>query len=188
MNIDDLNNKKIAIAGYGVEGKAVAGFLDEYKIKYQVLDQKDGSQYLDNAKDYEIIFRSPGIKLSELRLVEAAQSGTIITSQIKYFFENCPAKIIGVTGSKGKGTTSKLIFEILQKAKINSYIAGNIGLPAIDLLKKLKADDYVILELSSFQLQDLDLSPHIAVVFMVVPSILITIPEWKNTLKLRALS
>lgn len=165
----ELRGKKIGILGYGIEGRAVARFLDRKKIPYQVLDQKENPEYLEETKNYEVLFRSPGIKLSEPALVEAKKNGTVITSQIKFFFENCPAKIIGVTGTKGKGTTSKLIFEILQKAKISSYLAGNIGIPAIDLLEKLTPEDVVVLELSSFQLQDLETSPHIAVVLMVVP-------------------
>jgi len=96
-----------------------------------------------------------------------------ITSQLKLFFDLCPSKIIGVTGTKGKGTTSSLIELMMKKAKSsklkaksfgNVYLAGNIGKPAITLLDKLKPEDWVILELSSFQLQDLGKSPDIAVI------------------------
>ena len=109
----------------------------------------------------------------------------LTTSQTKWFFEHCPCKIIGVTGTKGKGTTASLISEILVGAgfsrpsqesgraspaptKQNIYLTGNIGkTQPLDILDDLKSDDWVIYELSSFQLQDLDRSPHIGVVLMV---------------------
>ncbi len=169
MDLSALQNKKIGILGFGIEGQAMATFLKSHNISFEVFDRSNGEDYLEKASKQEILFRSPGIKLSEPALVEAAKNGVEITSQIKLFFENCKGKIIGVTGSKGKGTTSKLIYEMLQAAGINSYLAGNIGLPAIDLLEKVQPEDYVVLELSSFQLQDLKVSPHIAVVLMVVP-------------------
>ncbi|MCL5410884.1 MAG: UDP-N-acetylmuramoyl-L-alanine--D-glutamate ligase, partial [Patescibacteria group bacterium] len=149
----------------------------------------------DNLSNFDIVFRSPGISLNHPKLKEARDSGVIISSQIKLFFKLCPATIIGVTGTKGKGTTSSLIYEIVKKnlkflisnlksnpndqmtnGKINDkwemkndklsqvYLAGNIGYPAITLIPKLKSDDIVILELSSFQLMDMDKSPHIAIV------------------------
>jgi UDP-N-acetylmuramoylalanine--D-glutamate ligase len=169
MTSEDLKNKRIGIVGAGVEGKAVAAFLEKHGLAFEVFDKSTDPQYLEKASECEILFRSPGVKILEPVLVEAAKKGVKITSQIKFFMENCPAKIIGVTGSKGKGTTSQLIYNILQAAGMNSYLAGNIGVPAIDLLEKLKEDDYVVLELSSFQLQDLNTSPHIAVVLMVIP-------------------
>ncbi len=170
MNSEDLKAKKIGILGYGIEGKAVAEYLEKLGIKYKVYDKKDNPEYLSAAvSESEIIFRSPGIKALEPDLISAQKNGVIVTSQIRYFFENCPAKIIGVTGTKGKGTTSKLIFDILQEAGVPSFLAGNIGMPAIGLLETLEPDEYVVLELSSFQLQDIQQSPNVAVVLMVVP-------------------
>ena len=166
MNLSDLKNKKIAILGFGVEGNAVADFLSANNISFDVLDQKNGENYLDNLKSYDILFRSPGIKLLEPKIVQAADAEVKITSATKFFFDNCPAKIIGVTGTKGKGTTSKLIYEILKAAGAGVYLGGNIGNPVLDLIGKLKPEDFVVLELSSFQLQDLKKSPHIAVVLM----------------------
>ncbi|MDB4940232.1 MAG: UDP-N-acetylmuramoylalanine--D-glutamate ligase [Candidatus Doudnabacteria bacterium] len=169
MTLADLKNKKIAILGFGIEGQAVANYLKKHQIDFDILDKKDDPAYLEKVTQYEILFRSPGVKINEPLLIAAQKKGIEITSQVKFFLENCPAKVIGVTGSKGKGTTSKLIFEILQNAKIKAYLAGNIGIPAIDLLETITEDSYVVLELSSFQLQDLKTSPHIAVVLMVVP-------------------
>lgn len=167
MNLNDLKDKKIAILGYGIEGKAVADFLNSAGIKFDLLDQKDNPQYLDNIKSYDVLFRSPGIKLTEPKIAEAKASGVAISSQIKFFFDNCPAKIIGVTGTKGKGTTAQLIYEILKAAGISVYLGGNIGNPVLELLGKLSPEDWVVLELSSFQMQDLEKSSHIAVVLMV---------------------
>jgi UDP-N-acetylmuramoylalanine--D-glutamate ligase len=166
MNLSDLKNKKIAILGFGIEGQAVGKYLEEQGLAFDFFDRKSGANYLDSIKNYDILFRSPGVNLAEPKIIEAAKAGAIITSQIKYFFDNCPAKIIGVTGTKGKGTTSKLIYEMLKASGINCYLGGNIGLPVLDLLGKLLPDDFVVLELSSFQLIDMQKSPHIAVVLM----------------------
>ncbi len=169
MHLSDLENKKIAILGYGIEGKAVADFLDKRNLKYTVLDQKNGDDYLKALSGYEIIFRSAGIRADLPEIKTAVAAGAALTSQIKFFMENCPARIIGVTGTKGKGTTANLIYEILKRSGVSAYLAGNIGIAAIGLLDQLKPDDLVVLELSSFQLQDIQTSPHIAVVLMVVP-------------------
>ncbi len=169
MHLSDLINKKIAILGYGFEGQAIGRFLQQNNLSFARFDQKDGSDYLAKLSDYQVVFHSPGVPLSLPEISAAQKKGVVFTSQIKFFFENCSGKIIGVTGSKGKGTTAQLIYEILQHAGLSAYLAGNIGIAAIDLLGKIKPEDYVILELSSFQLQDLELSPHIAVVLMVVP-------------------
>jgi UDP-N-acetylmuramoylalanine--D-glutamate ligase len=118
-------------------------------------------------KKFDTVFRSPGFYRLSPMLLEAEKAGVQITSATKLFFELCPAKIIGVTGTKGKGTTTTLIYEMLKVGGKSAYIAGNIGKPMLELLPKLKASDWVCLELSSFQLQDLTQSPHIAVVLNI---------------------
>src|SRR5258706_5011986 len=160
-------NKKVAILGYGIEGQDVEKFLQTEKAKVAVLDKKFDENYLENLKNFDVIVRSAGVYRFLPEIVEAEKSGITITSPIKIFFENCPAKIIGVTGTKGKGTTSTLIYEILKKAKKDVYLAGNIGKPYLELLPKLTKDSWVILEMSSFQLIDLNISPHIAVVLNI---------------------
>jgi UDP-N-acetylmuramoylalanine--D-glutamate ligase len=100
-------------------------------------------------------------------LIRAEKNGVIITSQTKLFFDLCPCPIIGVTGTKGKGTTSSLIYEMLKAEGRDAYLGGNIGLPPFAFLDKLTGQSIVVLELSSFQLQDLNKSPHIAVMLMV---------------------
>jgi UDP-N-acetylmuramoylalanine--D-glutamate ligase len=133
-----------------------------------------GPDYLSALSKYEVIVRSPGVRLATKELVEAKQRGITITSQTKLFFELCPCPIIGVTGTKGKGTTSTLIYEMLKKGGKNLpagrqdvHLGGNIGMPPLDFLDTLTTHSIVVLELSSFQLQDLDKSPHIAVMLMI---------------------
>ena len=210
MNLDNFKNKKIGILGLGIEGVALYKFfcdkelelivydatpLEELKKKVMGIEGASeifensniswrlGDNYLkDLAKDgLDFIFRSPGISIFNSDLQAASKAGAEISSQIKLFFELCPAKIVGVTGTKGKGTTSSLIKNILvtsgeyrdsditaeaeQASELSSvYLAGNIGSPAVTLLENIQAKDVVILELSSFQLMDLGRSPAIAVV------------------------
>lgn len=172
-----------AIVGYGVEGQALAEyFLAHGKHTITLCDArtpaqpsvpvggdiktKFGPQYLKELDAYDVIFRSPGVPYlkKEFNTVRSK-----LTSLTRYFFEKCPAKIIGVTGTKGKGTTSTLIYEML-KAHLaagkagRAFLGGNIGVPPLTFLDQLSKNDVVILELSSFQLQDLHMSPQIAVV------------------------
>jgi len=203
MNIEQLRDKKVAILGVGMEGIALAHFLFDYTQDITLLDKllegelakraeemRDeklgkilsdsrlkrvfGPNYLNSLTDFEIIFRSPGIPYLEPKIQEAKSRGVEISSQIKLFFDLCPCPIIGVTGTKGKGTTASLIELMTRKSEIRNpkserkiYLAGNIGEAAITLIDKLSQDDIVVLELSSFQLQDMEKSPHIAVVLNI---------------------
>lgn len=124
-----------------------------------------GEHSLKEAEACEIVFRSPGIPLKKLESLRA--KGVAMTSSTKYFFEQCPCPVIGVTGTKGKGTTSTLIYLMLKEAGEDVYLGGNIGEPPLKFLDKLTKDSLVVLELSSFQLQDLDRSPHVAVLLGV---------------------
>jgi UDP-N-acetylmuramoylalanine--D-glutamate ligase len=185
----ELKNKKIGILGIGIEGVATAHFLRDSGATLTMLDQKEeaqidrtllsglkqmgitnyilGSDYLTHLEEFDIIIRSPGIKYLLPELQHAKNQGVTITSHMQLFFDHCPSKIIGVTGTKGKGTTSTLILEMLKKAGKDAYLGGNIGLPPLTFLAKLTAESIVVLELSSFKLQDLHTSPHIAVMLMV---------------------
>jgi len=162
--IKQLNNKKIAILGLGKEGLSTLKFLKKHGIKYDILDAKFSKNYLNKIGEYDIIFRTPGFPRLHPALVRAEKDGVIISSHIKLFFDLCPAKVIGITGTKGKTTTTFLIYNILKnKFGKNVFIAGNFGEPALDILPKLNNKSLVVLELSSFQLQDLHKSPFIAV-------------------------
>jgi UDP-N-acetylmuramoylalanine--D-glutamate ligase len=186
--ISDWKNKKVCILGLGVEGLSSAEFLLGKGAKVTIHDRKNeqdidhdavksvrergaefvlGENYLDNIDIYEIVVRSPGISRNNKELIAAGKKGVVITSQTKLFFDFCPCPIIGVTGTKGKGTTSSLIYEMLKKSGRDAYLGGNIGKPPFDFLNTLTSQSIVVLELSSFQLQDLEKSPHIAVMLMV---------------------
>ena len=161
---DTFKGKQIAVVGAGIEGQSSARFLREKGARVTILDQNQGENYLENLKKYDLVVRSPGVKPSTLRKFAPEQK---VTSQTKLFFDLCPGKIIGVTGTKGKGTTSSLIYEMLKKEGKDSYLVGNIGQPGLDILDKLSDQSIVVFELSSFQLQDLRKSPNIAVVLMI---------------------
>ena len=176
-------SKKIAILGFGREGKSLFKFLKkspEFRTaEIEILDQKLDKNYLKNLSRFEIIFRSPGIPYTSPQLYRARCDGTKISSATILFFKeindyklktgNYKPALIGVTGTKGKGTTSTLIYKILKNAGFKTVLAGNIGKPMLDILPQAKKADFVVLELSSFQLQDLPYSPQIAVVLDVFP-------------------
>lgn len=190
----DLKYKKIAVLGLGVENIALVLYLKSINaVDVTLCDQKIeeelgdflgmikdtnyktsfGPNYLKNLNNFDIVFRSPGLAYLTPEIQAAKASGTEVTSQTKLFFDLCPCQIIGVTGTKGKGTTSTLISEILKRndeiLKIDRkvYLAGNIGQAPIEFVDKLSENDIVVLELSSFQLQDLEKSPHIAVLLNI---------------------
>ena len=164
---------KIAIIGLGREGKSVLKFLKkspEHKTaKISVLDQTDGPEYLKDLNTFDLIFRSPGVPYNLPEIQAAIKAGKKVSSATKLFFEHCPAKIIGVTGTKGKGTTSTLLYEILKGSGKKALLAGNIGLSPLEILPKVNAKTLVVLELSSFQLQDLEKSPDVAVITEIFP-------------------
>ncbi len=177
----------IAILGYGVEGRAMLTYLLEHGYtNLTVCDQSKtlvdipgvqmrlGEHYLQKLDEFDVVFRSPGISFFRPEIQEllpetddGASSHTEISSMTKYFFEHCRAPIIGVTGTKGKGTTASLITEILRHGGKKVFLGGNIGVPAVSFLDDVSEDSFVVLELSSFQLVDLEMSPHIAVVLNV---------------------
>jgi UDP-N-acetylmuramoylalanine--D-glutamate ligase len=179
-----LTGKNIAIFGLGKEGISAANFLGKNN-NITLFDDKNEdeinksrlkklhincpvyySEKLPN-EAFDLVVRSPGVKITNPKLQRLIEKGAKLTSPTKIFFELCNTKIIGVTGTKGKGTTSTLIYEILKTTFPDVFLAGNIGLPALDVLPSLKKESIVVLEMSSFQLIDLGISPHIAVVLMI---------------------
>lgn len=163
-NLNSLKSKKIAIIGAGVEGLSTEKFLKEKGAKVTVLDKNQKEDYLKDLDKYDLVVRSPGVKLEDLEKHVAKEK---ITSQTKLFFDLNPSKAIGVTGTKGKGTTSTLIYEMLKKQGFDAYLGGNIGKPPFEFLDNLNVHSISVLELSSFQLLDLHKSPHIAVLLIV---------------------
>lgn len=160
-----IKGKRVAVIGAGVEGLSSKQWLEKHGATVTLLDKKDGEDYLKNLYQYDLVVRSPGVRLQTIEQALGTHK-VEITSQTKLFFDLCSAKIIGVTGTKGKGTTSSLIYEMLKSSGLNVYLGGNIGKPPLEFLDTLSAHHVVVLELSSFQLIDLQKSPHIAVMLM----------------------
>lgn len=163
----DWQDKKVAILGWGVDTQDVAGFLEDQGAVLTVLDEKKGAAPFGDLAKYDVLVRSPGVYRYRSEILEAEKMGVKVTSKTKIFFDVCPAKIIGVTGTKGKGTTSTLIYKMLKAAGKKVVLGGNIGVGLFEYLSELDEDSYVVMELSSFQLIDLHKSPEIAVVLMV---------------------
>lgn len=179
-----IKNRKIAIFGFAKEGLAAAnylgtankiaifddapsikpGFLKALKIKNA--DIFVGGKFLGDI-NFDYVIRSPGIRPDHPNIIKLIKKGAILTSATKIFFDEAPCEIIGVTGTKGKGTTATLIYKMLATFYDGVYLAGNIGTPALKILPGLSKKSIVILELSSFQLIDLKKSPHIAVILMI---------------------
>ncbi|MEA2065402.1 MAG: UDP-N-acetylmuramoyl-L-alanine--D-glutamate ligase [Patescibacteria group bacterium] len=178
--INKLQNKKICLLGFGIENKALIEFLIEKKIdckiticdarknivkKYKNIKYCLDKNYYQNLTDFDIIFRIAGCPLFLSEIKKAKKAGIKISSPTKLFFELCPTKnIIGVAGTKGKGTTSALIYKIIKASGKRVFFGGNIGIPMFSFFQKIKKNDWVVLELSSFQLEDLTQSPKIAVI------------------------
>ena len=153
---------KIALLGYGKEGQAAEKYFKTHfdakcdifeNFTYDEIKQRDYSSY-------DIILRSPSVPPLGVKNE---------SSPTKYFFDHCPCPIIGVTATKGKGTTCSFIKVILDAMARDAYLVGNIGTPAIEVLDNLTKDSVVVYEMSSFQLWDLEKSPHIAVIGHLEP-------------------
>lgn len=150
----------IAILGYGKEGKAVENYFKKQGKDFKIFENFTDEELKNfDLTPYEDVFRSPGVK----------PFNKTWNSSTKYFFDNCVCPIIGVTGTKGKGTTCSIITAILKNLGKKVFLVGNIGNPAIEILDEIRPDDVVVYEMSSFQLWDLEKSPKYAVVLRIEP-------------------
>ena len=164
--------EKLLILGFAREGRSTKTFLHHRFPALQVdtADRQDGPDYLKNLQDYQVIIKTPGIPPHLPEIIAAKKAGVVFTSHTQIFFEVCPSpKTIGVTGTKGKSTTASLIHHLLSQNQIPSVLVGNIGLPALDHLPQITSTTWVVIELSSYQLMDLETSPHIAVLLNIYP-------------------
>lgn len=129
-----------------------------------------GDKCLEKLKGFDIIFRSPSLLPTKEELINEANRGAIITTEIEMLMKMAPCKIIGITGSDGKTTTTTLISEMLKKAGYRVFLGGNIGMPLFTKLADIKANDILVLELSSFQLMGMDVSPDISLITNITPN------------------
>lgn len=178
--IDKLKNKKIAILGFGKEGQSTYRFIRKYLPNQQVtvLDLNDvsnnnlfngdnnveviwGKHYLDNLGDYDLIIKAPGISLKDLKDKDIRSK---ITSQLELLLEVNKDNIIGITGTKGKSTTTSLIYEVFKEQGKDVFLLGNIGIPVLDSIEEYKSDTTLVIEMSSHQLEFIKVSPHIGII------------------------
>lgn len=184
-----LRGKRVAVIGIGVSNTPLIKMLLRAGIKVTACDKKPmsafaglaeeleslgatlklGEDYLEDL-DFEVIFRTPGMRPDLPQLVAALQKGAILTSEMEVFFQVCPCRTIAVTGSDGKTTTTTIIAELLKAAGQTVYVGGNIGKPLLPDVDGMEPDDIAVLELSSFQLMTMDQSPDIAVVTNLAPN------------------
>ena len=186
---DSLKNKRVAVLGLGVSNGPLVKLLLDAGISVEVRDGASrealgdivpeleargctfvlGEDYLKEIRA-DVIFRSPGIMPHEPGIAEAVKGGAQLTSEMEAFFEVCPCRIIAVTGSDGKTTTTTVISEILKADGKTVHVGGNIGTPLLDKADTMSAEDVVVLELSSFQLMTMKKSPDMALVTNVAPN------------------
>lgn len=187
---DSLHGKSIAVIGMGVSNTPLIRMMLRADLKVTVCDKSPrervedqaaeleslgaklilGANYLEKIHKFDVIFRTPGLSPNTPELKKAVERGAELTSEMELFFTLCPCRIIAVTGSDGKTTTTTLISEFLKEAGYNVYVGGNIGKPLLPDVAGMTADDMVVLELSSFQLMSMQQSPNIAVFTNLSPN------------------
>jgi UDP-N-acetylmuramoylalanine--D-glutamate ligase len=177
------------VIGLAREGLDLSKFLVQHGASVRVTDRKSeqdlkeaaeqlggevelrlGGHSIEDLDDVDVVYASPGVAPEHELLQAARHRGIRISSLIELFFALCPAPIVGITGSAGKSTTTSLIGEIFQAAQRDVFVGGNIGRPLLGQLHKMNEKSWVVLELSSFQLEPLQASPHVAVITNVTPN------------------
>lgn len=179
MIIDKLKDKKIVILGFGREGKSSLSYIRKYlpnqliaiaddNIENIKIEDKNvckcSKNYINELDEYDIILKSPGIPVKNHKYDAVLDK---ISSQTDLFIEEYSNQIVGVTGTKGKSTTSSLIYHVLKKSGIDTILAGNIGIPVFDIIDDIHKDTVIILELSSHQLEFVHASPRIGLLLNI---------------------
>lgn len=183
--------RKVAVIGLGVSNLPLLDYLHDKKATVTIFDDRNidelpkeivekitnygfnfsfGKNSLEKLQNFDLIFRSPSCLPTKPELQAEIKRGAIVTTEIELLMKMCPSKIIGVTGSDGKTTTTSLIYAILKDAGYNTYLGGNIGTPLFTKLEEMQPEDIVVLELSSFQLMGMEVSPNIAVITNITPN------------------
>lgn len=186
-----LRGRKVAVIGLGVSNIPLIDYLHDLKSNVTFFDGKEiddidkrivdkivnygmsfsfGKGYLEKLVGFDLIFRSPSCLPTVPELAREAERGAIITTEIEMVIELCPGLVIGVTGSDGKTTTTTLIHEIIKEDGYNCFLGGNIGTPLFTRINEMQPEDIVVLELSSFQLMNMKVSPKISVITNITPN------------------
>lgn len=185
--ISFLKSKKILILGFGREGKSTYNYIRKYlkdkkiyiaDMQEDLLDKNEflkkdnniecicGKEYLNGLENYDIIIKTPGIALVNMDITNFKDK---IKSQLDLFLEFCDNKTIGITGTKGKSTTSSLIYSVLKAQNKNALLLGNIGNPIFDYIDEITVDTYIVIEMSSHQLEFTNNSPNISIITNLFP-------------------
>lgn len=174
-----LSGKRILIAGFGREGKSTLRFLQQYmpeaivgiadknETAFQDIDKERynlyfGDEYLKASSDYDVVIKTPGISVKDIDI-----DFSKITSQTDLFLEAFHSQVIGITGTKGKSTTSTLIYHLIKESGNDVILAGNIGIPILDCVNDINERTIIVYELSAHQLQFINKSPHIGILLNV---------------------
>jgi len=187
----NLKNQNVAVIGLGVSNIPLIDYLKEKQANVTVFDDRIeekidkniikkvkeygfkyflGEGNLENLKGFDFIFRSPSCMPTKPELVAEKERGAIVTTEIEQLMKLAPCKIIGITGSDGKTTTTSLTYEVIKNAGYTVHLGGNIGIPLFTKLDEIKPEDIVVLELSSFQLMGMEISPDIAAITNITPN------------------
>lgn len=185
-----IKGKKVAVVGIGVSNIPLIRFLVKLGAKVTAFDKKNreelgevanefdnlsvvlelGDNYLDRLTGFEVVFKTPSMRIDCEALVRAKEEGAYITSEMEEFVKYCKGKIFGITGSDGKTTTTTIISKLLIEAGYKTWVGGNIGTPLFSNIEDITSEDKVVLELSSFQLMTMDTPIDVAVVTNLAPN------------------
>lgn len=185
-----INGKNVAVVGIGVSNIPLINFLVKLGAEVTAFDMKEenelgkiasefkskgvklelGKGYLEKLTGFEVVFKTPSMRIECEALVRAKNEGAYITSEMEEFVKYCKGKIYGVTGSDGKTTTTTIISKLLEAQGYKTWVGGNIGTPLFSNIEEINADDMVVLELSSFQLMTMDSPIDVAVVTNLAPN------------------
>ncbi len=203
----EIVGSSVLILGYGAEGQSVHRWLKKFhpKVRVEIYDEASlrakGRQTSrsvaipkiaasgrtvwcipprNDVRSFDTIIKSPGFPTGSPIVRQAKDAGKHVTSLTNIFFSACPGKIIAVTGTKGKSTTASLIHAIFSRAYPDVRLVGNIGNPALDYLERADKNTLFVMEISSYQLEDIRYSPHIAVILDIVPEHLDRYQNFKN--------
>ena len=169
--LNRLRGKRILVLGFGREGRSTLRFLNKYlpDAEVAVADKNEmdgvkhyGNRYLEAMYDYDIVIKTPGISLKDFDT-----KGVTITSQTDLFLSQFRGQTIGITGTKGKSTTTTLIYHLLKSSGRDAILTGNIGIPCFDVIEDIKPESIVVYELSAHQLEYVHNSPHVGVLLNV---------------------